>query len=448
MSPQIKNIHYKLLFLLVTAFEIVYLYIYQWSNDDFEFKALMSHSLLFVFICAIYLLLLIRNTNILFSGCNKVLYLYIGLSISCIFTFVTNPAPVKHLWLLGCIFLSAMYSTYMGILNLLLLFPLNCINMEYNIRTSLFMGILGGVLCLVFSFYPEIKKASKLISTYICFVIITLCCEITLVLIINGLDYTYLFEKELLVGSLYTVGMVTIAFVARCLRKDNGIVTSENVSDIDVSANSEASDTIPDNVNDVNVSEANVTEADETQVEEAYIGENVVNYGKFLSPSYELLLKIRNEKPSIFKHCRIVSQISRQAAGAIGADEMLAAVGGMYHEVGKLISNDNFIEHNNEIAEQYGFDARLTGVITEHNAKIAVPHSKEAAIIYITDNLIASIYYVMHVKKATNLTKEMIVKNFFDKRLEDNVLNESGLTVKDFTVLKQFYINYFKGGQA
>ena len=47
------------------------------------------------------------------------------------------------------------------------------------------------------------------------------------------------------------------------------------------------------------------------------------------------------------------------------------------------------------------------------------------------------------IKQVQNVTREMIISHYCEKRSSDDRLDQSGLTMKDFRRLKEYYINYF-----
>ena len=57
---------------------------------------------------------------------------------------------------------------------------------------------------------------------------------------------------------------------------------------------------------------------------------------EWLSYEHPLLRKLASTAPGTFQHSVNVGVLADAAAGAIGADALLARVGGLYHDVGKM----------------------------------------------------------------------------------------------------------------
>lgn len=62
--------------------------------------------------------------------------------------------------------------------------------------------------------------------------------------------------------------------------------------------------------------------------------------------SHPILLRLAKEAPSTFQHSLQVGNLANYAAKSISADAFLARIGGYYHDVGKLIHPNFFIENS------------------------------------------------------------------------------------------------------
>jgi len=62
-------------------------------------------------------------------------------------------------------------------------------------------------------------------------------------------------------------------------------------------------------------------------------------------PSNELLRVLRERAPGTFQHTLNVSQLAANAAEAIGGDRLLAEVGTLYHDIGKIFKPEYFVEN-------------------------------------------------------------------------------------------------------
>jgi len=77
---------------------------------------------------------------------------------------------------------------------------------------------------------------------------------------------------------------------------------------------------------------------------------------EWLSYEHPLLRQLASTAPGTFQHSVNVGVLADAAAGAIGADPLLARVGGLYHDVGKVNAPEYFIENQHEGNPHDGLD--------------------------------------------------------------------------------------------
>ena len=95
-----------------------------------------------------------------------------------------------------------------------------------------------------------------------------------------------------------------------------------------------------------------------------------------LSDTNSTLLKdLSNKAPGTFHHSLEVANLSETAASAIGANTLLARVGALYHDIGK-IKNPSFFSENQ--TSRYSPHKRLTPI---ESAKIIIDHVSDGVLI-------------------------------------------------------------------
>ncbi len=155
----------------------------------------------------------------------------------------------------------------------------------------------------------------------------------------------------------------------------------------------------------------------------------------------ELLVQLKECSDELYNHAQIVGDISSRAAKVVSADEFLAYTGGLYHEIGKIRSG-NYIEQGLLIAEEYHFPEKLKTIVKQHNIKYDKPTSVEAAIVMLTDHTLATIDYIEN-QGAHDYPIDKIIGNIFAMRLNKGTFDEAGLNIKDFKLLREFYVEEF-----
>src|SRR5699024_9231468 len=73
------------------------------------------------------------------------------------------------------------------------------------------------------------------------------------------------------------------------------------------------------------------------------------------NPNQRLLRKILIEAPGTYHHTVMVANLSEAACEAIGADGLLARVGAYYHDIGKPVKPQSFIESQLSIQTPHDF---------------------------------------------------------------------------------------------
>jgi len=200
-----------------------------------------------------------------------------------------------------------------------------------------------------------------------------------------------------------------------------------------------------------------------------------------------LLKKLHEAAPGTFEHCLRVSNLTESAAEAIGANPILARVGALYHDVGKIVRPLFFVENQTytgienphekltprsskmiitshtkdgiALAKEYHIPEIIQDFIVQHhgdslasyfyNQAIAQegaenvkeeqfrytgpkPNTKETAILMIADAVESA---SRTLKDHSQEELDTLINKIIQDRLNDNQLSESPLTLKDIKVI-------------
>lgn len=186
-----------------------------------------------------------------------------------------------------------------------------------------------------------------------------------------------------------------------------------------------------------------VTEPDEpetvTAVPEQAASVETFDMMAYLQDDFPLILQLK-EEDALYQHSYEISRLSGLAARELGCNEALAAVGGMFHEAGRMLSPENYMEGNAVLAEQYGFPEDLVAVIRQHNTGSEIPKSPEAAIVMLSDCIVSTSEYLRKNGKRGAISDDQLVMSIFTNRINKGGLDEAGLTDAQLDTLKAFYI--------
>ena len=211
----------------------------------------------------------------------------------------------------------------------------------------------------------------------------------------------------------------------------------------------------------------------------------------------ELLKRLMQEAPGTFNHSLTVSHMCENAAEAIGANPVLARVGAMYHDIGKLLRPMFFVEnqsfygienpHNSctprfskmlitahpkdglELAKDAHLPQVIYNFITQHHGTSLVsyfynealkeegadnvneeqfrypgpkPNMKETAILMIADAVESA---VRAAKNPSNEEIDAIINKIITERLNDGQLSDSPLTLKDISTIGETFSRMLRG---
>ena len=210
-----------------------------------------------------------------------------------------------------------------------------------------------------------------------------------------------------------------------------------------------------------------------------------------------LLRKLMNDAPGTFNHCLTVSHLCENAAEAIGANPVLARVGAMYHDIGKLLRPMFFVENQSfygienphksctprfskmlitahpkdgvELAKDAHLPQIINNFILQHHGTSLVsyfynealkeegaenvneeqfrypgpkPNMKETAILMIADAVESA---VRAAKNPSNEEIDAIIDKIIKERLNDGQLSDSPLTLKDLKTIAETFSRMLRG---
>lgn len=208
---------------------------------------------------------------------------------------------------------------------------------------------------------------------------------------------------------------------------------------------------------------------------------------ELLNPSHPLLVLLRERAPGTYHHSDRVASLAESAARAVGADPLLAKVGGYYHDIGKVKRPEYFAENQDgrnphdeispsmskmilishikdgiELAREYGLREDVIRFIKQHHGTSVIryfylkalregkadaraiddyrydselPTTKETAIVMLADAVEAATHNLDDPARLEEVVSEVI-----QSRLEDGQLRESPLTLRDLERVKEAFV--------
>lgn len=212
-------------------------------------------------------------------------------------------------------------------------------------------------------------------------------------------------------------------------------------------------------------------------------------------PTHPLLQKILREAPGTYHHSLIISNLAEHAAQVVGADALLCRVGAYYHDVGKTLNPQFFVEnqfdgvnpHNAidprtsakilhehvtegaKLARKYGVSKRIIDFILQHHGTTLPvyffekaqaqspgtpleesefrypgpkPQTREAAIMMLADGVEAT----TRAERPAN-TQEIraIIDRIIEARIHEGQLDESAITLRDVEQIRVAFLQVLQG---
>ena len=215
--------------------------------------------------------------------------------------------------------------------------------------------------------------------------------------------------------------------------------------------------------------------------------------GDSSSPLLKLLFKTAI---GTYNHSIIVGNLAESAALEIGANGLLAKIGGYYHDIGKIDNPEYFVENQSELnkhetlkpsisvsiikahvksgverAKKAKLPQKVIDIIAQHHGNTLIryfyeeaiknispdkeeiqkidfhyknqnPDFPEAAIVLLADQVEAA---TRALKKYTMTNIEKLIKKIIDEKFQERILDDSGLTLKDFTKIKKIFCKIVTG---
>ncbi len=214
-------------------------------------------------------------------------------------------------------------------------------------------------------------------------------------------------------------------------------------------------------------------------------------------PDHPLLRFILRSAPGTYQHSLQVANLAEQAAERIGANAMLTRVGALYHDAGKSLHPQFFVENQLdgtnihetlepeesariilnhvtdglEMARRHRLPSRVRAFVNEHHGTLRTmyqfkraimqaggdaskvnaahytypgprPQSKETALLMLADGAEAR---VRSERPKTEAELDRIVKSVIEDRVANAQLDDVDLTLHDLQLIRESFVSTLKG---
>ena len=322
----------------------------------------------------------------------------IGYLVSLFWIILSIRENVYELWMFGSIWIAFLVSPYLAIGYHAIFAYLYCILNQTNAEYFVLYVILGWIICGL----TECMKKKKTLPISI---IILISSHITIILLTN--------HFRINLSTWYYILYSIISFIAEL-----ALIMA---------------------IHFVKEQREHTTNTQNSEKNEEFKEKSIkARYKMLLNVNFPLVKKIEERSKYLYKHSLRVAVASGEAAKLIGANEQLAQVGGLYHDIGKTLEG-NYIENGKKLALEYGLPEDVIVIIESHNIKYSKPKTVEAAIIMFADSIVSAMEVLQARHGDLTKNRQAIIRKIFEVRFEDGTLDDSGLSFHQYRTLMKYF---------
>lgn len=127
------------------------------------------------------------------------------------------------------------------------------------------------------------------------------------------------------------------------------------------------------------------------------------------NPTHPLMQELIQRAPSTYNHSTFVAAISEAAARSIGAWGLMCRVGALYHDIGKFVTPEYFVENQKSLS-----DSQHTNLTPSMSALVIINHVKNGVVLAKKWGLPQQVIDMIEQHHGTTL-----VKYFYNKALDE-----------------------------
>lgn len=384
-----------------------------------------------------------------FDSWFSVIVMCSGFFISILLLSLSTKFPISLIWMIGGIIIGGLLHPYLGAGFHFVFSYLYCSLNDNNLEQFIYFLLIGCVMCLLAGYM-------KNITAFFYVIMITCSMHIIFLFVLNQ----FILQESITRESLLSVAAGGILLFFVFLLKQTYAPVPIFVKDASQEGRREENlkkdlkDTVFVNSQlPAEESAKGITASMELSFSggpASSQGQAVYGNGKEedLTPSFDyrtiitsdapLLKRLNDTLPGIYRHSLLISLLSEKAVNTINGNGLLAKAAGMYHEIGRINEGD-YVEQGVLLAREYHFPEELVQILAEQNFRQTKPSSKESAVVMLTDTIIATIKYFEKEGVGKRPSSMKLIEDIFDVRLGQGGLDQSGLSLSDYKVLKEFY---------
>lgn len=403
-------------------------------NKVYIDEMLKSIILSLVFITIFYFVIHVNPVSILKDD-RSCMVMLLGYGLSLVMVTSSVNYEWYNFWFLGTVIISMVIHPYLGVFFQFLLSFIYCILNYSGMEHFLYFFLMGTVTCVLGRY---LGKKNTVVYSFV----IAVSINITLLFVLDS----FVFERDQSIDIVMSVVSTVLLFLASLLFAKcfqhlfPGFDGKKDLAEVEEKLlpgkSQEEALPIGEQEGKTEEPEEAVLTAPERMPEKE---EKTYTYEEILDKDFPLIQQLHTYSKELYIHCAVVSRAASMAARELGADELLAGAGGMFHEIGR-ITGGNYILKGVDLGKEYHFPEPVLDIIKQHNIKSEKPSTIEAAIVMMIDSYVSTVEYVEKLRGKGSVRHGEIIENLFQVNFEKGSLDQSGMSLQEFRKLKEYLL--------
>ncbi len=166
--------------------------------------------------------------------------------------------------------------------------------------------------------------------------------------------------------------------------------------------------------------------------------EEQIAYETFLDDEYSLIVDIMHFSIGEYFHARKVSDLARECAAQIGANELLAACGGLYYRIG-ILEGEPIVDNSIKIAQKNCLPREVVQILYEYKGINQRPLSPESAIVQMVDSVLTKVE-AMRDEMDSSWNQEMLIYQTLNEYSNEGMYDDSNITMNQFLKIRNVLV--------
>lgn len=160
---------------------------------------------------------------------------------------------------------------------------------------------------------------------------------------------------------------------------------------------------------------------------------------KILKAEFGLVQEVWNYSKADYNHARKVSEIAGNCAKLVGADPEVAAAGGFYYRLGRMVG-EPFVDNGVALAKSNNLPREVVGILREYNGEQELPSTLESAIVHIVDSVVAKFEVLDKTTLSSSWNQDILVYQTLNENSASGLYDKSGFSMNMFLKIRDYLI--------